>query len=154
MRLDQLLAPPGARKRRKRVGRGIGSGHGKTSGRGMKGQKAREQVRPGFEGGQMPLTRRMRKLRGISKTAMPVGPFRKEYAIVNVGRLEMFEPGATVTPQLLLEQRVIRSLKDGLRVLGSGEITKPLNVHAHHFSAAAEAKIKAAGGSVTVLAGR
>jgi len=154
MRLERLVAPAGRRKRRKRVGRGIGSGHGKTSGRGIKGQKARGHVRPGFEGGQTPLTRRMRKLRGVSKTAMPVGPFRKEYAIVNVGRLDMLEPEAMVTPQMLLENRVIRAMKDGLRVLGNGDITKPLDVHAHHFSASAAKKIEAAGGKVTVLPAR
>ncbi len=151
MRLEQLVAPAGSRRRRKRVGRGIGSGHGKTSGRGMKGQKARGQVRPGFEGGQMPLTRRIRKRRGVSKTAMPVGLFRKEYAIVNVGRLGVFEPGSTVTPQSLLERRVIRSLRDGLRVLGGGEIGTALNVQAHHFSASAAKKIEAAGGKVEIL---
>jgi len=151
MRLGQLKPAPDSKHRRKRVGRGMSSGHGKTSGRGIKGQRAREQVRPGFEGGQTPLTRRMRKLRGISQSAMPVGPFRKRYSVVNVGRLEAFEAGARVTPKALLEKRVVRTLKQGLRVLGEGEVTKALHVHAHHFSAAAVKKIEAAGGSANVI---
>jgi large subunit ribosomal protein L15 len=151
IRLGQLSPQPGARRRSKRVGRGIGSGHGKTATRGSKGQKARGSVRPGFEGGQTPLTLRLRKRKGLSKTAMPQGRFRREYAVVNVGRLERFEPDSVVTPETLLQSRVIRSLRDGLRILGEGEITRPLTVRAHHFSKAARAKLLAAGGKVEVI---
>ena len=151
MRLEQLQSPAGAHKTAKRVGRGIGSGHGKTSCRGHKGQRARNSVRPGFEGGQTPIHRRMRKLKGISKNAMNIGVFRKSYAVVNVGQLEKFAPDTVVTPDLLLETRVIRELRDGVRVLGVGELSKSLSVHAHHFSSAAAAKIQAAGGNTEVL---
>jgi len=133
------------------VGRGTGSGHGKTCCRGNKGQKARGSVRPGFEGGQTPLQRRFRKLKGISKTAMNIGIFRKEYAIVNVGQLEVFEPNTVVTPDLLVQARIVRELRDGLRVLGNGELSRPLTIRAHHFSSGAAAKIAAAGGSTEVL---
>jgi large subunit ribosomal protein L15 len=151
VRLDQLSAPAGAKKSAKRVGRGTGSGHCKTSTRGHKGQWARGSVRPGFEGGQTPLQRRLRKLKGISKTAMNIGIFRKEYAVVNVGQLEVFEPNTVVTPDLLEQARIIREQRDGLRVLGNGELTKPLTVRANHFSSSAAAKITAAGGSTEVL---
>jgi len=152
MHIGDLRPPPGAKKKRKRVGRGTSSGHGKTSGRGMKGQKAREQVRPGFEGGQTPLYRRLRKRRGVSKSARNIGLFRRHYAELNVGRLqERFEAGALVTPEVLLEQRIVRNVRDGLRILGEGELSKALTVRAHHFSAAARAKIEAAGGSVEWL---
>ncbi len=151
MRLENLQAPLGARKSGKRVGRGTGSGHGKTSCRGHKGQLARGSVRPGFEGGQTPLQRRLRKLKGISKTAMNIGIFRKEYAVINVAQLEHLEPNTVVTPELLLKQRIIRELRDGLRVLGNGELSKPLTVKAHHFSSSAAEKIAAAGGSTEVL---
>jgi len=151
VRVDQLGAPAGAKTSAKRVGRGTGSGHGKTSCRGHKGQKARGSVRPGFEGGQTPLQRRLRKLKGISKTAMNIGIFRKEYAIVNVGQLDVFEPNTVVTPELLLQARIVRELRDGLRVLGNGELSKPLTIRANHFSSSAVAKITAAGGSTEVL---
>ena len=151
VRLENLSAPAGAKAAPKRVGRGTGSGHGKTSCRGHKGQKARGSVRPGFEGGQTPLQRRFRKLKGISKTAMNIGIFRKEYAIVNVGQLEVFEPKTVVTPELLVQARIVREVRDGLRVLGNGELTKPLTVRAHHFSSSAAAKIAAAGGSTEVI---
>jgi large subunit ribosomal protein L15 len=151
MRIGQLSPKPGAKTRRKRVGFGIGSGHGKTCCRGMKGQKARGSLPPRFEGGQTPLHRRMRKLRGVSKSAMPRGMLTKEYAIVNVGQLERFEPGAQVTAESLLESRVIKSIKDGVRVLGQGEVTRPLHVLAAHFSKSAQAKLEAAGGSVEVV---
>jgi large subunit ribosomal protein L15 len=120
----------------------------------MKGQKARDTVRPGFEGGQTPLYRRLRKRRGMGKSARNLGVLgRSSYAEVNVGRLEVsFDAGAEVTPQALLERRVVRDLRDGLRVLGDGELQKALTVHAHHFSAAARAKIEAAGGSAVVIA--
>jgi large subunit ribosomal protein L15 len=152
MHAGELRPAPGAKKRKKRVGRGMGSGHGKTSTRGMKGQKAREQVRLGFEGGQTPLYRRLRKRRGMGKSARNLGVFARAYAEVNIGRLEeRFEAGTVVTPELLVEQRVVRNLRDGVRVLGEGELTKALTVRAHHFSEAARAKIEAAGGKAEVI---
>jgi len=151
MKIGELSPQPGSRSRRKRVGFGIGSGHGKTAGRGMKGQKARGSVPPRFEGGQTPLHRRMRKLRGISKSAMPRGMFRKEYAIVNVGQLDRFDPDTQVTAEALVEAGVIKSVRDGVRILGEGEITKPLRVLASHFSKSARAKLEAAGGTVEVV---
>jgi len=126
----------------------MGSGHGKTSTRGMKGQKARGSVRPGFEGGQTPLYRRLRKQRGKGKSARNLGIFRQTYSEINVGRLnECFDPGAEVTPELVKERRIVRNLRDGLRVLGEGEVTKALTVRAHHFRGAARSKLEAAGGS-------
>ncbi|HUU54833.1 MAG TPA: 50S ribosomal protein L15 [Armatimonadota bacterium] len=152
MHAGELKPPPGAKKARKRLGRGMGSGLGKTSGRGIKGQKARTNVRPGFEGGQTPLYRRLRKRRGLSKAARNIGIFRRTYAEVNVGRLEeRFDAGAQVTPDLLLERRILRKLNDGVRVLGDGQLTKALTVRAHHFTAAARQKIEAAGGTVEVI---
>ncbi len=152
MHSGELKPPPGARKARKRVGRGMGSGLGKTSGRGMKGQKARSKVRPGFEGGQTPLYRRLRKRRGLSKSSRNIGLFRRSWAEVNVGRLEEhFDPGAEVTPEVLLEHRIIRKLNDGLRILGDGQLSKALTVRAHHFTAVAREKIEAAGGTAEVI---
>jgi large subunit ribosomal protein L15 len=151
MRLDSLKPAPGSTHRAKRVGRGIGSGHGKTSGRGSKGQRARGSVRTGFEGGQTPIQRRLRKLKGISQTAMNIGVFRKEYAIINVRDLERFAEGTVVEPIMLVELRIIKSLGEGLRVLAQGDLTKKLTVKAHHFSTAAKEKIEAAGGSTEVL---
>lgn len=148
--LHNLSAPAGAKKSAKRVGRGIGSGHGKTSTRGHKGQRARGSVRPGFEGGQTPIQRRLRKLKGVSQSAMNIGIFKKEYAIINVGQLDVFEPNTVVTPDLLVRTRIVSEIRDGLRVLGNGELTKPLTVHASHFSKSASAKINAAGGSTEV----
>lgn len=150
MKLHDLRPAPGARRPPKRVGRGIGSGHGKTSTRGHKGQWARSggAKGPGFEGGQTPLHRRLPKLRRFTNA-----PFKKEYAIVNVGDLaRAFEPGATVTPEAMLERRLIRSIPpDGVKVLGDGELDRALAVRAHRFSARAEEKIRAAGGSVEVI---
>lgn len=152
MHIGDLRPPPGAKKKRKRVGRGMGSGHGKTSGRGMKGQNARGNVRMGFEGGQTPLYRRLRKRRGVSQAARNIGIFRRTYAQVNVGRLEeRFDAGTVVTPELLRERRIVRKLGDGVRILGDGQLTKALTVRAHHFSAAARAKIEAAGGTAEVI---
>lgn len=151
MRIGELSPAPGSRHKRKRVGCGLGSGHGKTSCRGMKGQKARGSVPPRFEGGQTSLQRRMRKLRGVSKAAMPRERFRKQYAVINVAQLERFEAGTRVTPKLLVAEGVVKSLKDGLRVLGEGEVTKPLSVFASHFSASARAKLEAAGGTAEVV---
>lgn len=152
MHTGDLKPPTGAKKKRTRVGRGMGSGLGKTSGRGMKGQKARYSVRPGFEGGQTPLYRRLRKRRGLSKASRNLGIFRRSYAEINVGTLDArFDAGAEVTPDGLRERRLIRKLEDGLRVLGDGQLTKALTVRAHHFTAAARQKIEAAGGTAEVI---
>jgi large subunit ribosomal protein L15 len=146
MNLSELHPPAGSRHRRKRVGRGPGSGLGKTAGRGEKGQKSRSGYsrKRGFEGGQMPLVRRVPK-RGFHNI------FRKEYAIVNVGRLEKID-SEEVTPQSLLKSGVISSLRDGLKILGDGELTRAVKVSAHRISKAAREKIEAAGGKVEVLA--
>jgi large subunit ribosomal protein L15 len=151
MRLDNLQVPAGSRKTAKRVGRGTGSGHGKTSCRGHKGQRARGSVRPGFEGGQTPIQRRLRKLKGISQSAMNIGVFAKDYAIVNVGQLDQFPANTEITPELLVQTRVVRAMRHGLRILGHGELSKPLTVHAMHFSASASTKIIAAGGRTEVI---
>jgi len=152
MHLGDLRPAQGEKKRRKRVGRGMGSGHGKTATRGMKGQKARSSIRPGFEGGQTPLYRRLRKRRGIGKSARNLGIFRRNYAEVNVGRLEdRFDAGAVVTPELLQQHGIVRGSIDGLRVLGQGQLTKSLTIRAHHFSASARAKIEAVGGTAEVI---
>jgi len=145
MRLADLKPARAAKKERKRIGRGIGSGHGKTAGKGTKGQKSRNQVKPGFEGGQTPLHRRLPRLRGFNNR------FRKVYAIVNLEQLDRFDAGTVVTPQLLKEKGVVKKLEAGLKVLADGELTKALTVHAHKFSKAAEEKIRAAGGSTEVL---
>ncbi len=148
MRLDEFWFPPGARKKRKRVGRGRSSGHGKTCGRGHKGQKSRrgESIRPGYEGGQMPLYRRVPKY-GFSNA-----PFKKEYEIVNVGRLaEVFEDGAEVGPEQMRERRLIRRRDCLVKVLGDGRIDKKLKVRAHKFSKTAASSIEAAGGTVEVI---
>jgi len=149
VRLHGLQPAVGSRKRRKRVGRGPGSGHGQTSGRGDKGQKARAgaSIPSWFEGGQMPLSRRLPK-RGFRN------PFRKEYAIVNVRDLDRIEAGTPVTPLLLLERGFIKAVKDGVKVLGDGELSHPLTVAAHHFSQAALRKIRAAGGAAEVIEDR
>ncbi len=145
MKLNELKPAPGAKKTPKRVGRGIGSGLGKTSARGHKGQKARSGggVRPGFEGGQMPLSRRLPK-RGF------VNIFAKEYAIVNVGDLDRFDNGTEVTAELLFAAKLIRKPLDGLKVLGNGDITKKLTVKATKFTKTAAEKIAAAGGVAEV----
>ncbi|HEY8346849.1 MAG TPA: 50S ribosomal protein L15 [Symbiobacteriaceae bacterium] len=147
MMLHDLAPNPGARHARKRVGRGVGSGLGKTSGRGHKGQNARSGggVRPGFEGGQTPLTRRLPK-RGFTNA-----PFRVRYNVVNVEDLERFEAGTVVTPELLEETRVCKGALKGVKLLGTGEITKPLTVRVHRVSESARAKIEAAGGKVEVI---
>jgi LSU ribosomal protein L15P len=144
--LHTLKPEPGSKKRRKRVGRGIGSGHGKTATRGTKGQKARDTIPPRFEGGQTPIHRRLPVRVGFRNVN------RVEYAVINVGTLaERFQPNETVTPELLKERRILRKLKDGVKVLGEGEITIPLTVHAHAVSASARAKIEAAGGTVQLI---
>ncbi len=146
MRIHDLQPNEGARKTRKRVGRGPGSGLGKTSGRGHKGQNARAGggTRPGFEGGQMPLQRRTPK-RGFNNI------FKKRFTVVNVEDLNRFEEGTVVTPELLKEKRVIKKLRDGLAVLGDGELQVALTVKAHRFSRNAVSKIVAAGGKAEVI---
>jgi len=152
------LKPAQRRKARKRVGRGLGSGKGRYSGRGLKGQKARSgshKMPAGFEGGQMPIDMRLGKLRGnTSADAMPIGPFRTYSQPVNLRDLEeRFEAGAEVTPETLKERRLIRKVSVDVKVLGVGELTKALSVSAHGFSKTAKEKIEAAGGSVTWLRG-
>ncbi|NIM04320.1 MAG: 50S ribosomal protein L15 [Armatimonadetes bacterium] len=158
MRLHELTPAAGSRHRTKRVGRGIGSGHGKTACRGDKGQKARTTIRPGFEGGQTPLYMRLRKHGGRGKGAMPQRMFKREHAVLNVSSLqriaEKVGKEAVITPQLLLEKRLLRKLGAGLRVLGGGELNLPITVHAHHFSQSAKERIEAAGGRAVVLAAR
>lgn len=151
MHMGDLRPAAGTKKNRKRVGRGPGSGHGKTSTRGHKGQKARGSVRPGFEGGQTPLYRRVPKRRGMGQSARNLGVIRRHYSELNVGTLERFEAGAVVTPELLKAQGVVKDLADGLRVLGEGDLTKALTVRAHHFSASARTKIEGAGGTAEVI---
>ena len=146
MKLHELKANEGTRESRKRVGRGMASGHGKTSGRGHKGQKARSGggVRLGFEGGQTPLFQRLPK-RGFTNIN------RKEYAIVSLDDLNRFDENTEVTPELLLEEGVISKLKSGVKVLANGTIEKKLNVKAHKFSTAAKEAIEAAGGKAEVI---
>lgn len=147
MRLDDLRPAPGAKHARKRVGRGTGSGLGTTAGRGHKGQKSRSGggVRPGFEGGQTPLYRRLPQRRGFRPIT------RKEYAVVNLEDLERFEAGAEVTPDLLAEAGLVKKMRDGIKVLGDGEVSKSLTIRAHKFSKSAEEKLKAAGCTVEVI---
>ena len=140
--MNSLKPAIGSTKNRKRIGRGTGSGHGKTATKGHKGQKARSggNVEPGFEGGQMPMQRRLPK-RGFNPLS------RKEYALVNIAQLEIFEAGQCVDVDQLLKSGLISRVRDGVKVLADGEINKVLNVKAHKFSAAAKAKIEAAGGT-------
>jgi large subunit ribosomal protein L15 len=149
------LKPAQSRKDRKRVGRGMGSGKGRYSGRGIKGQKSRSgshKMRAGFEGGQMPVYMRIGKERGsTSKDALPIGPFRTYAQPVNVSALERFDPGTEVTPELLEQAGLIRSTRQDVKILGNGELTTKLTVVAHAVSAGAREKIEAAGGSVTLL---
>jgi len=150
------LKPAQARKDRKRIGRGLGSGKGRYSGRGLKGQKSRSgshKMRPGFEGGQNPLYMRLGKLRGQhSKDAMPVGPHRTSTAPVNVAALEEgFDAGGEVTPESLVEMGVLKNTRTDVKILGNGELTKKLSVTAHAVSATAREKIEAAGGTITLL---
>lgn len=146
MRLHELKPAAGSRKAPKRIGRGTGSGLGRNAGKGEKGQNARSGggVRPGFEGGQMPLFRRLPK-RGFTNI------FAKEYVEINVDRLNVFENGTVVTEELLLERRVVSKLLDGVKVLGNGTLEKSLTVKATKFSKSAAEKIEAAGGKVEVL---
>lgn len=146
MRLHDLKPAQGHAKSRKRVGRGTGSGLGTTAGRGMNGQKSRSGggVRPGFEGGQMPLFRRIPK-RGFKNR------FKKDWAIVNISELNRFENGTEVTPELLLEEGIIKKIGFGVKILAGGELEKKLNIKANKFTKSAEEKIQAAGGSAEVI---
>ncbi|HJD08954.1 MULTISPECIES: 50S ribosomal protein L15 [Ligilactobacillus] len=144
MKLNELKPAEGSRQVRNRVGRGTSSGNGKTAGRGQKGQKARGKVRLGFEGGQMPLFRRMPK-RGFKNIN------RVEYAVVNIEKLNKFEDGTEVTPTLLVESGIVKNEKDGIKILGNGELKKKLTVKANKFSASAKSAIEAAGGQAEVM---
>lgn len=146
MKLHELKPSEGSRKTRNRVGRGIGSGNGKTAGKGHKGQNARSGggVRPGFEGGQMPLFQRLPK-RGFTNIN------RKDYAVINLDRLNSFDEGTEVTPELLLETGAISKLKAGVKILGNGKLEKKLTVKANKFSASAKEAIEAAGGTAEVI---
>src|SRR3954447_22223734 len=149
------LQPAQPRKGRKRVGRGLGSGKGRYSGRGIKGQKSRagsHAMRAGFEGGQMPLAMRLPKLRGnTSKDAMPVGPFRTYTQPVHVRDLDRFDAGDEVTPESLKAKGLIRSIRKDVKLLGVGDLTKKLTITVHGASATAREKVEAAGGTLTLL---
>jgi large subunit ribosomal protein L15 len=150
------LKPSQARKDRKRIGRGLGSGKGRYSGRGIKGQKQRSgshKMRPGFEGGQNPIYMRLGKQRGpYSADAMPMGPHRTSTAPVNVATLEeRFDAGAEVTPETLVEKGVLKNTRTDVKILGNGDLTKKLAVTVHAVSATAKEKIESAGGSITLL---
>jgi len=144
VRQDELSPSPGSRKKRKRVGRGDGSGHGTYSGRGCKGQKSRSgyKMRIGFEGGQLPLIKRLPRKRGF------VNIFRVEYSIINLNKLNIFEPGSEVTPAVLVAAGLVKSLRHPIKILAEGDINRPLVIKANKFSVAAKAKIEAAGGKV------
>ena len=148
MRQHELRPPRGARRPRKRVGRGDGSGHGSYSGRGMKGQNSRSGggVRPGFEGGQLPLIKRLPTLRGFTNI------FRKEYSVINLNSLARFPADSEITPGVMVEMGLVRSLKRPIKVLGRGDVVAPLVVEAHGFSDSARRKIEAAGGRVREIA--
>ena len=146
MKLHELKPSVGSRKTRNRVGRGIGSGNGKTAGRGTKGQNSRSGggVRPGFEGGQMPIFRRLPK-RGFKN------PNRVEYAIVNLDTLNRFEDGTEVTPELLVETGIVKNEKGGIKILGNGKLETKVSVKANKFSTSAKEAIEAAGGTAEVI---
>jgi len=146
MRIEDIRPAEGSTKNKKRVGRGVGSGHGKTSCKGHKGQKARSggTKGAGFEGGQMPLQRRVPK-RGFKNI------FKKEYAIVNLDIIDALKDDAVITPELLIEKGVIKKMKDGLKVLANGSIQRPVTIKANAFSTSAAAKIEAAGGKTEVI---
>ncbi|MEE6666462.1 50S ribosomal protein L15 [Pediococcus acidilactici] len=144
MKLNELKPSEGSRASRKRIGRGDSSGNGKTAGRGQKGQKARGKVRLGFEGGQMPLYRRIPK-RGFTNIN------RKEYAIVNLDALNVFDEGAEITPEALLKAGIIKKQLSGVKILGNGEVSKKFTVKAQKFSASAVKAIEAAGGKTEVI---
>ena len=143
-RQNSIAPAPGSKKSRKRVGRGNGSGHGTYSGRGCKGQKSRAgyKMRPGFEGGQLPLIKRLPRKRGFTNI------FRTEYSTVNIGQLNVFDAGSEVTPETLVASGIIKSLKKPVKILANGEISHAITVKADKFSATARAKIEAAGGKI------
>jgi large subunit ribosomal protein L15 len=147
MKINELKPAEGSKKTTKRLGRGLGSGHGRTSTKGHKGQKSRSggAKGAGFEGGQMPLQRRVPK-RGFSNF-----PFKKHYAIINLDDLNKIENVETITPELLVEKGIIKNIKDGLKVLGNGQINKPIIIKTHAISKSARQKIELAGGKVEVL---
>ena len=149
------LSPGGRRLSRKRVGRGMGSGKGRYAGRGIKGQKARSgsnKMRAGFEGGQMPVYMRLGKQRGsTSKDALPIGPFRTSTVPVNVRDLDRFEPGDEVTPESLVQKKLIKNTRTDVKLLGNGDLTKKLTIRVHAISASAREKVEAAGGTVELL---
>jgi large subunit ribosomal protein L15 len=146
MRIEDIRPAEGSRKRNKRVGRGVGSGHGKTSCKGHKGQKARSggTTGLGFEGGQMPLQRRLPKIGFKNRSKI-------EYAVINLDRINDLKGMDVITPEMLMEKRIIRDIKDGLKVLGDGKIERPVTVKATAFSASASEKIAAAGGKAEVI---
>jgi large subunit ribosomal protein L15 len=145
--INTLKPTPGANRKNKRVGRGMGSGHGKTATRGYNGQLSRAgaRMRPGFEGGQMPLHRRLPK-RGFTHI------FRKEFVAVNLEKLAGFEAGAQVTPEVLKSAGIVRNLRDGIKILGVGELKNAITVRAHKFSKSAAEKIQKVGGAIEVIA--
>ena len=150
MKQHELKPSPRSRTRRQRIGRGDGSGRGSYSGRGMKGQKSRSGggVRPNFEGGQLPMTKRLPMLRGFTNI------FRTDYAVVNLSTLEeRFESGADVTPEAMVHAGILRNLKMPIKILAHGEITKSLTVSAHRFSTQAKVQLQSAGGTVLELSG-
>ena len=142
MRQDNIAPPPGSKRARKRIGRGNASGHGTYAGRGLNGQKSRSgnKMRPGFEGGQLPLIKRLPRKRGF------VNIFRKEYSIVNLDKLNIFEEGSEVTPEKLHAAGLVKTLKHPVKILANGEVSHAVTVKVNRFSAAAKAKIEAAGG--------
>ena len=144
VRQNDLVPPLGSKRKKKRIGRGLGSGRGRYSGKGIKGQKARSGggVSPYFEGGQLPLIRRLPHRRGFTNI------FKKEYSVVNLGRLNIFSPESVVDREVLLKARLIRSFRKPIKILSAGELTRPLIVKADRFSTAAKEKIVAAGGRV------
>ncbi len=147
MKLHELQPSPGSQRARKRVGRGTGSGHGKTAGRGTKGQGARTSVNvpSNFEGGQTRLAMRVPKLRGFHNR------WKRAFAVINLTRLNRFENGSEVTPERLVEAGIVNDVANGIKVLGSGDLARKLTVHAHRFSSGARRKIEAAGGSAAVI---
>jgi len=150
MNVGSVKRPAGMRTKRKRVGRGQGSGWGKSCGKGQKGQRYRENINPRMEGGQNPIYRRLPHMRGKTNRAMNVGMFRKEFAILNVGQLDRFDAGTEVTPELLQQSGLVKQVRDGIKILGNGEVTKPLMVAVDAVSESARQKIEAAGGTVQV----
>lgn len=154
MKLSDVRRSSKSLKKPKRLGRGMGSGQGMYAGRGIKGQHARTNVRPGFEGGQNPLYMRVPKLRGTSNKAHNIGIFRADHSILNLSQLDRLAEGTIVTPELVEQLGWVKKMgKKGLKILGQGELTKALTVKAHAVSASAQEKIEKAGGTVEVIAG-